>query len=619
MKRWKGEKMNRAKKRQPVPTLRRQLFLSSIAIALICGLCSIYIIDFSEQQIKAAYSSRTVELLASDGQALNRKMKDMQAHVLTLLSNSEYSKIKTQLSNQSKGNNEAERISFFSEFFSDWTKRDPYIKQVFAVTPEGMYFSLTNETLRKKNDFRENVEKLLNQIQQPSMIYWGRSMENVFYQQSGRVIPVVVTDRSLSVGKEIYIVILLDEKYIFEDLSLGKIMGDKLIVDGNGEMVSYVEDPFIQRILQNPEIREMVVARPKELQKIKVEHTRLYTICCDVGGNMNWKLLVFATEQDLFGSLTSAKIILLIVTGAMLLVSFFCSIGISHGLTKPLYELRDAMKMAVKTNFTSHFLYHKNDVIGDLSESYNAMLDEINQLISQLEEEKNKARIHQLLKRRAELKALQAQINPHFLYNTLDTINWMAIEAGADDISEMVVSLAELFRLGLKRGNELSELNDEIEHVRHYLTIQKMRYADKFEYAIDDVGETGEKYFCIRLLLQPLVENSIYHSIKQSRKKCRIQVHVIEREKDLVLQVVDDGAGFEPGKMDEINEKLKRHVVVDKSGYGIFNVNERINLYFGPEYGLQYRAEGDRTVAEITLPKVSETEAGVYDEYSHRG
>lgn len=165
MKRWKGEKMNRAKKRQPVPTLRRQLFLSSIAIALICGLCSIYIIDFSEQQIKAAYSSRTVELLASDGQALNRKMKDMQAHVLTLLSNSEYSKIKTQINNQSKGNNEAERISFFSEFFSDWTKRDPYIKQVFAVTPEGMYFSLTNETLRKKNDFRENVETLLNQIQ----------------------------------------------------------------------------------------------------------------------------------------------------------------------------------------------------------------------------------------------------------------------------------------------------------------------------------------------------------------------------------------------------------------------------------------------------------------------
>ena len=174
--------------------------------------------------------------------------------------------------------------------------------------------------------------------------------------------------------------------------------------------------------------------------------------------------------------------------------------------------------------------YEGNDEIALLTKSYNQMLLSSNEMLDrekqyshQLEEKNDAIELEQRLKRRAELQALQAQINPHFLYNTLDSIRWKAEAAGAEDISRMVRDLANFFRIGLSRGREIIPLEQEICHVRSYLDIQKMRYGDRLDYQIR-IPEELKKLYTVKLLIQPLAENSIYHGIKESDRKGTILI-----------------------------------------------------------------------------------------------
>ena len=231
------------------------------------------------------------------------------------------------------------------------------------------------------------------------------------------------------------------------------------------------------------------------------------------------------------------------------------------------------------------------------------MLDREKQYSHQLEEKNDAIELEQRLKRRAELQALQAQINPHFLYNTLDSIRWKAEAAGAEDISQMVRDLANFFRIGLSRGREIIPLEQEICHVRSYLDIQKMRYGDRLDYQIR-IPEELKKLYTVKLLIQPLAENSIYHGIKESDRKGTILITAGEEPGGVYLCVRDDGLGISQETLTILNADLKRGVTVSDGGYGIFNVNERIRLYFGRDYGLELRScTGEWTEAVIHLPK----------------
>jgi two-component system, sensor histidine kinase YesM len=209
-------------------------------------------------------------------------------------------------------------------------------------------------------------------------------------------------------------------------------------------------------------------------------------------------------------------------------------------------------------------------------------------------------------KREAELKTLQEQIKPHFLYNTLDTIQWMAQEHGAQDIVKVVGALTSLFRIGLSRGKEMIRVSDEMEHVRSYLIIQKARYEDKFDFELCAEEETLS-CMVLKLTLQPLVENAIYHGIKERRGHGSIRVESLRREGVLVLRVIDDGVGMAPAKLEEVRALLTAPHPHGEgfAGYGVHNVHERIQLSFGTRYGLRFESEPDRgTTVEILHPLV---------------
>ena len=296
---------------------------------------------------------------------------------------------------------------------------------------------------------------------------------------------------------------------------------------------------------------------------------------------------VMAETMAISGVMILAVVITLIVT--LLLLN-----RILTGVVKPLKKLEKYMVQVNPDNMDQRMEIITDDEIGHLSMKFNQMMDRIRNLKEQVIEEQED-------KRKYELQALQAQINPHFLYNTLDSIIWMA-ETNDSNIVAMTEALAKLFRISLNKGNEEISLERELEHVKNYLIIQSMRYADKFTYEIS--AEPGvERCRTIKLILQPIVENCIYHGIKKKRGTGKITIRAYRREQNLIIEVSDDGCGMP----EEICRKILSDEIesenISGSGIGVKNVNERIQLRFGKKYGLSYSSEeGVGTTVTYVLP-----------------
>ena len=267
-------------------------------------------------------------------------------------------------------------------------------------------------------------------------------------------------------------------------------------------------------------------------------------------------------------------------------------------------------------DFEVRFFYPYQDEVGSLARSFNCMLDEIERLvkkqdetIQELKRERDFVAEVQKQKRKAELKALQAQINPHFLYNTLNAITWQAADKGEEEISILSSSLGRFFRISLSKGEEVISLREEIEHVTSYLEIQSIRYGEKLNYDVE-VDSSLMEYKVLKLILQPLAENSIYHGIKEKAQAGWIHIraqliHIDEGNDRLQISVWDNGLGIACDMLKKINYSLANGETNSADGYGIFNVNERIRLYYGEQYGLLYESEeGEWTKAILTLPAV---------------
>ena len=250
--------------------------------------------------------------------------------------------------------------------------------------------------------------------------------------------------------------------------------------------------------------------------------------------------------------------------------------GISRSIYIPIKKLHD-MTVTITKNDLQALVTHDNvDEITELGMSFNIMVGRIRELLdAKVKEQENL--------KKAELRALQAQINPHFLYNTLDTIIWMAESKKTDQVIEIVRALSSFFRISLSKGRDWITIGEELERTRSYLIIQKMRYRDIVDYRIEvDEGVAG--HTILSLVLQPLVENALYHGIKNKRQGGTIVVRAKQGNQDeVILQVEDNGIGFTPEKLAQLQAELTDDSgeIKLESGFGIGNVNRRIRLYYG--------------------------------------
>ena len=260
--------------------------------------------------------------------------------------------------------------------------------------------------------------------------------------------------------------------------------------------------------------------------------------------------------------------------------------AISRSIYIPIKKLHDVTTTITKNDLQALMTSDNVDEITELGMSFNIMIGKIRELLdSKIKEQENL--------KKAELRALQAQINPHFLYNTLDTIIWMAEDKKTDEVIDIVRALSSFFRISLSKGKDWITIGEEIERTRSYLTIQKMRYRDILDYEIE-MDEAVTENTTLKLILQPLVENALYHGIKNKRNGGTIMVRAKQKdETEVVLEVEDNGIGFTSEKLAQAQVGLNDNSgeIRLESGFGIDNVNKRIKLYYGKQYGLSIKSE----------------------------
>lgn len=299
-----------------------------------------------------------------------------------------------------------------------------------------------------------------------------------------------------------------------------------------------------------------------------------------------------AEYQDFFADMIRFSVI---TFGAILLLIAFLSYFIPLSITRPIRELSMVTDQVTKGDLTVRSDVRTGVEITMLSDSLNTMIDKINELLEQVKKE-------QIRLRKAEFELLQSQINPHFLYNTLDAIVWLAESGEQKKVVSMVGSLSDFFRTSLNQGKDMISIKEELQHVRSYLEIQQVRYQDILAYEIC-VPEELFTYLIPKITIQPLVENALYHGIKNKRGLGKIVVSGKQEEGFFLLQVSDNGIGISPERLTQVRGGIQKKVLTGKDIYGLYNVNERIRLNFGEEYGITIESVyGEGTVVSIKLP-----------------
>lgn len=336
------------------------------------------------------------------------------------------------------------------------------------------------------------------------------------------------------------------------------------------ENMSILEnDIYVFTELITDEIEEYVYYEALELEKVKLE-----------------------IEKDINAMLQ----LILTILGFVLAITWILIILISDSISKPLNHLCELTKQVGKGNFNLQKPIKSEDEVMELEQSFHQMVGKIEDLVENVRQE-------QINLRQMELKLLQAQINPHFLYNTLDSISWMAEDGQVEDVVEMVSALSSFFRIGLSKGRDEITLKEEANHIRSYLQILTFRYGDILEYEIQIPDEVAP-YPVLKLTLQPLVENALYHGIKQKRGKGMIKV-AARSEGDLILiQVSDNGVGMTEEELHILRQSVyKGKLSHEEKGFGLANVHERLRLNYGHQAGLRIESTNQLgTCVTVCLP-----------------
>lgn len=362
--------------------------------------------------------------------------------------------------------------------------------------------------------------------------------------------------------------------------------GYTFIVDENGAIVSHSDSSLIGTQASLLGIPLSSAPFAVTVSDVDNRESIIVSTAFSSGSSLigfSWRLVSVLPYNDLFYVLDQILHALLAAGLVVIVCAVFVSYFISNKLTRSLKRLRDRLHDLSRGKLNAFLDSNPRDELWDLEQGYNEMVVKINDLL-----EKN--RLEQEKKRELELTALQAQINPHFLYNTLDAIGWIAVMKGQNEIEQMVMELSRFFRLSLHKGDKRITIEDEIGIAASYVAIEQLRNPGKFDVEYDIQLEITQ-LLVPKIILQPIVENAIKHGVSQVRRHGLITIRGYRDNDDVYLEVKDNGKGF-----------CEKSSHVHGSGYGLKNVNERIQLEYGPEYGISIQSkEGAGTSVLIHL------------------
>ncbi|MBS5622205.1 MAG: sensor histidine kinase [Clostridium sp.] len=574
-------------------SLRTRMLLSNIVVALIPFL----MFSIVSGSIFLDHAQKTAE--EHSVQLIHQVSNSMDVYVETIEKMVNYIQLELQ---------DTPFFTMETEDAPGWESETDYIRSVlenvanshrevagiFIATKEDLYVStgmsrISRDPFQNERWYREASENP-EEIQLISVVTGRNIVTNRSYSIDD-VFSLAKAVQDPETG-EVLGVILLDIRHdIIQSSINGVTIGEKgfvFVMDQEDNIVYTPVNGIVYRV--NPKW-----VKAMEPMSVQIQGGS-YQIRSELSPYTGWRTVGVFSMDEVMSSVNTIVYILFTCVIISLVLVVIVSFKFSRTLTNPIFKLKRLMKQAESGDLTVRFNFQHNDEIGELGQSFNHMIARIDQLIQMVY-------VEQENKRTAEMKSLQEQIKPHFLYNTLDTISWMARDYDAEDIVRLVDALTNMFRIGLSHGKDIITVKEEITHVSNYLYIQKIRYKDKLNYVIH-VDESLYAIEVPKLILQPLVENAIYHGVKAKRGGGTITITGVPEGENLVFTVQDDGAGMPQEKVEELNRRMSERSVLDEQkSFGLFYIRERIQLCYGTGYGVHVEsALGEGTRVTITLP-----------------
>lgn len=562
----------------------------SIGLSILTGMTVQRIV---EKQV----TDNTLQLIGQVNKTLENYANNMQNISYLISFNPEIKDFlyETKGSNSSGENNNYQ----IREFLRNFTNLYPEVAGILVVNSNGKYISNelyadSNQDLTKEEWYKKAVSNggIFKIIGHP----FNRHIKSNVQYNDQEVVSVVraIIDPDTQKVKG---VVLMDLKLLViaeatKDARLGKT-GYLMVIDDKGQNIysparHLIENFPLQWVTKGESGTFFKQVNGNKTQFIYRKSP--FTNWITVG--------VFPTDEAVF-EIREINFYVICFVFFVCLFGVTASYYLSNSMSRPIGQLMSFMRKAESGDLTVRYTDDRRDELGMLGRSFNKMLFQIKKLISLTEKQERQ-------KREAELRSLQEHIKPHFLYNTLDTINWMARKQGAEDVADLVGSLSRLFRIGLSQGRDRIPLSEEIEHVHSYLKIQKARYKDKLNYMLD-IDEQINNVTIPKLILQPIVENAIYHGVKERRGPGHILIEAKEWMGNIRIQVIDDGKGIPLERLAVLKQNLETPVIEAEDekivGYGMRNTQARIKFTCGERYGLSIDSEeGKGTTVTILLP-----------------
>lgn len=466
------------------------------------------------------------------------------------------------------------------------------VSNVYLLASDGLVYSLRQTVLLEQPLDTQFATKAVGQ---PYAIVGQRVRDT----DGNNHIAVALEYRSFSTGRSIgSLILLLPEAAISQNNNgLLTTEGYSFVVDNHKFVVSAEKND--DAIVAASCLPDAQMANSTQSETVQLNGKKCLLVSTSVAQStynigFPWQIVSVIPYDEAFDVLEQVRSVLIFMAVFIIVGAIIVSLLISKRLTSPLKHLQKNMQALSSGQLDSFVEEVANDEIWELEQGYNEMVWRINELIEKNQDEQEK-------KREMEFIALQAQINPHFLYNTLDAIGWMAKLKGQEEIEQIVMALSRFFRLSLHKGAKRITVADELGITSSYILIEQLRNPGRFEveYKVDDevLG-----YLIPKIVLQPVVENAVKHGIAQVRRTGHILISGWLQQDDIYLRVEDNGAGFDATQGEFSSGRLG-------NGYGLKNVQERIQLEFGEDYGLYVESTiGEGTVTTLRLKALAKTE-----------
>ena len=483
------------------------------------------------------------------------------------------------------------------------------LTSIVCATEDGAIVAASPVSSRKPGVDLKKQQWFTNAYDEIENIHFSTPhVQNLFDNSNYRYFWVVSLSRCVELtymGNVRNGVLLVDMNYsgieqMFEKVNDGGV-GFVYLCDGDGNIIYHP----MQKAIYSGLVKENNLAHANHVDGIFREtfDGEDRDVVVRTVGYTGWKIVSVTPISELALDMGQMRNYLFMVVIIILILIGFGNYIISYVVTDPIRKLEDSIA-DLEEGVVNQDVMNEDDIFIGGSHEIRHLGRTIKSMIRQMKKLTDDMVREQKAKRKSELDALQSQINPHFLYNTLDSVVWMIEGERYKDAISMVTALAQLFRISLSKGNNIISIHDEIVHARNYLNIQKVRYKNKFTATID-VDPAIENFATVKLIVQPLLENAIYYGVEHMDGEGEITLRGYEKDGDIFISVSDNGMG--------IPEETLATLLTDKarsrgkgSGIGLWNVNQRIQIYFGGDYGLIIESELDEgTTVSIHLPKVS--------------